>query len=366
MRLSCIFIPSYLLKVEFASWLSWFWFVTVLFPDVHLVSGLLIVERRLQIVRCHFLMEHGQYGRWHGRHDPYPIGRAAISIFSIRAHKSDVVDCEISMPPTTGSHHFCFHLQATGAIYFTSVSFRSPNASWNCRWPCDGRRSLRCDFGTSAARQCWLQQVFYPSTATWTSECLGPFSVRFSVSYCRHYCCCCVIGNDTKGRRQCQPLNTLDEKKNGWNSTKQSRKMNNWLLRHAPSPDWRRAHVALHSIWIVLWWHISEQQKCHVLPWIFIIFISAISARLMAFLRKANRKMFTWQADTEGPVNALSWLPLANHTAAIFGKCCCWCQRERLLYDKALLLDSIWPGTPIECTFRRPPFWFVLDLSKHV
>lgn len=71
--------PSDLLKIEFTSWLLALALATSLFPDVNAPGRILVLERGLQIVQRHLLMEHGRYGARQWRHNPDPICRAAIA-----------------------------------------------------------------------------------------------------------------------------------------------------------------------------------------------------------------------------------------------------------------------------------------------
>lgn len=71
--------PSDLFKIEFTSWLLALALATSLFPDVNAPGRILVLERGLQIVQRHLLMEHGRYGARQWRHNPDPICRAAIA-----------------------------------------------------------------------------------------------------------------------------------------------------------------------------------------------------------------------------------------------------------------------------------------------
>lgn len=72
--------PGDLFKVEFATrFARRAGRITILLPHMRFVGGLLIVERRLQIVHDHLLMIDGRYRSGHRRCYPDPIGWAAIS-----------------------------------------------------------------------------------------------------------------------------------------------------------------------------------------------------------------------------------------------------------------------------------------------
>jgi len=67
-----------LFKIEFTSWLLALALATALLPDVGAPGGILVLERGLQVVQGHLLVEHRRDGARQRRHDPNPISGTAV------------------------------------------------------------------------------------------------------------------------------------------------------------------------------------------------------------------------------------------------------------------------------------------------
>lgn len=72
------YLPSDLFKIEFTSWLLALALATPLLPHVGSPGGILVLERGLQVVQSHLLMEYRRYGARQRRHDPNPISGTPI------------------------------------------------------------------------------------------------------------------------------------------------------------------------------------------------------------------------------------------------------------------------------------------------